>query len=496
MSDAKDMDLMRQYANQRSESAFSDLVNRHINLVYSVALRFTGNSQDAQDITQAVFIILARKAKRLGQKTILTGWLYETTRFTAMKLVRTKARRQAREQRACLQFTVDDTDTESAWRQLAPLLEEGMSRLKEKDRTLLALRFFQNKTGAEAAKLLGIQEWAAHKRLNRAVEKLQKFFHKRGITSTAAAIAGAMAANSVQAAPAALAKAATAAALAQSATAGGPIFAIIKGLQLMAWTNAKTALVTTAVVGLATLSVVEHQRQTALSQQNNLLRQQIGQMSQLETENQALSNLLAQADRSEALARDRFDDLVRTRAREQKGNQLQVAAANPANATPSTPSKAGGDELPRTSWSNAGFGTPQAALQTRGWAVLNGDRQLFKQSLSITDDARKFAEDALVQMAQASTDPNKGKYIQEILNNEYGVEEGILMPMIAENRSRTYTGYKILSERSPSADEMVLNVETEMASAPPETETLKFQRFGSEWKVLIDREAIQKMMHH
>ena len=167
MADVNDMDLMRQYANQRSESAFSDLVNRHINLVYSVALRFTGNSQDAQDVAQAVFILLAQKATHLGQKTILTGWLYETTRFTAMKLVRTKARQQAREQRAYIQSTVDDTDTESIRKQLAQLLEEGMSRLNEKDRTLLALRFFENKSGAETAKLLGIQEWAAHKRLNR-----------------------------------------------------------------------------------------------------------------------------------------------------------------------------------------------------------------------------------------------------------------------------------------------------------------------------------------
>jgi hypothetical protein len=113
----------------------------------------------------------------------------------------------------------------------------------------------------------------------------------------------------------------------------------------------------------------------------------------------------------------------------------------------------------------------------------------------LTDDARKFAEDALVRMAQASTDPNKAQYIQEILNNKYGVEEGILMPMMAANQTKTYTGYTILSQQSPSADEMVLEVETEMASAPSETETLKFQRFGSDWKVVIDKPTIQKMMN-
>ena len=157
--------------------------------------------------------------------------------------------------------------------------------------------------------------------------------------------------------------------------------------------------------------------------------------------------------------------------------------ANPANI-----------ELPKSSWANAGFATPQAALQTRGWAVLNGDRDLFKQSLFITDDARKVAEDALVQMAEASTDPNKAQLVQQVLDNKFGVEEGILMPMMAANQNNTYTGYKILSQQSPSADEMTLEVETEMASAPAQTETLNFQRFGGDWKVVINKETMQKMM--
>ena len=495
MSDVNDMDLVRQYAEHKSESAFSELVERRVHLVYSVALRFTGNSQDAQDVAQAVFIILAQKAKRLSQKTILTGWLYETTRFTAMKLVRKKVRQQAREEAASRQSILDDSGTEIIWKQLAPVLEEGMSRLSEKDRTLLALRFFENKSGAQTARLLGIQEWAAHKRLNRAVEKLQKFFLTRGVTSTTGAIAGAMAANSVQAAPPALAKAATAAAFAQSATAGGPILALLKALQFMTWTNVKTSIVTIAVVGLATLSVIQHQGQVALTQQNNLLQQQVGQMSRLETQNQNLSNLLVHANQSEMLARNQLEDLLRIRSREQAASQLP-AKASPANTPPSPLSTADGEDLPKTSWANVGFGTPRAALQTRGWAVLNGDRELFKQSLFITDEARKFAEDALVQMAQASTDPNKAQYIQEILSNKYGVEDGLLMPMMAANQTKNFTGYKILSQQSPSADEMLLEVQTEMAAAPPENQTLTFQRFGSDWKVLIDMPAIQKIMNH
>lgn len=252
MPDVNDMDLMQEYADRHSESAFANLVHRHINLVYSVALRYVRNSQDAQDVTQAVFIILAQKTASLRQRTTLTGWLYETTRFTARQLLRTRARQHAREQEAYMRSTLNDSNIDSVWRQLAPLLEDAMTRLNEKDRTLLALRFFENKSGAETAALLGIQEWAAHKRTERALEKLRRFLLKRGVISTTAIIAGAISANSVQAAPAVLEKSVTAAAIAKGATASGSTLTLIKGaLKLMAWTKAKTTIVVGATLLLA-----------------------------------------------------------------------------------------------------------------------------------------------------------------------------------------------------------------------------------------------------
>jgi RNA polymerase sigma factor (sigma-70 family) len=261
MPDANDMDLMGEYADCNSETAFAGLVHRHINLVYSVALRFTGNSPDAQDVTQAVFIIFAQKAASLRQRTTLTGWLYETTRFTARQLLRTRARQQAREQEAYMQSTLNDTNSENVWRQLAPLLEEAMARLSEKERTLVALRFFENRSVAETASALGIQEWAARKRVERAIEKLQKFFLKRGIASTAATLAGAISANSVQAAPVALAKSVTAVAIAKGATASASTLPLIKGaLKIMAWTKAKTAMVVgvAAILAVGTTTLVVH----------------------------------------------------------------------------------------------------------------------------------------------------------------------------------------------------------------------------------------------
>jgi RNA polymerase sigma factor (sigma-70 family) len=247
MSDANDMDLVREFARDNSEAAFTELVRRHLNLVYSVARRCIGNDGDAQDVAQAVFIILARKAAGLREKTLLTGWFYETTRFTAARLLRTNGRRHAREQEAYMQSTLNEADQSEVWEKLAPHLEAAMDKLSQRDRALLVLRFYENKSGPEAAALLGIREDAAHKRVTRAIEKLRKFFVKRGVTLTATAIAGAVSANSVQAAPVALAKTISAVAVAKGAAATTSTLTLVKGaLKIMAWTKMKTVVVIVA----------------------------------------------------------------------------------------------------------------------------------------------------------------------------------------------------------------------------------------------------------
>ena len=244
MPDAHDMDLLRQFARDHSEAAFTELVRRHINLVYSVARRCTGNDGDAHDVTQAVFIILARKADSLGGKTILPGWLYETTRFTAARLLRTNARRHVREQEAFMQSTLNENNSAEVWEQLAPHLETAMGKLNAADRALLVLRFYENKTGAEAAAMLGIRDDAAHKRAARAIEKLRKFFMKRGVSISGATIAGAVSANSVQAAPVGLAKIISAVAVAKGAAATASTLTLVKGaLKIMAWSKMKTGIV-------------------------------------------------------------------------------------------------------------------------------------------------------------------------------------------------------------------------------------------------------------
>jgi RNA polymerase sigma factor (sigma-70 family) len=484
-----DMALLREYARHNSEEAFATLVSRHVNLVYSVTRRQVHDPHLAEEITQGVFIILARKAESLGPKTILPGWLCRTARYTSANALTVQRRRQRREQEASMHYTLNEPEPDP-WRQIAPLLDGAMERLGQKDHDAVVLRFFEGRNFSEVGAALGGSENAAKKRVNHALEKLRRYFSKHGVVSTTAIIAGTLSANSVQAAPTVLAKAIATVVTAKGAAASGSTLTLVKGaLKLMAWTNAKTALVTAVVVGMATFSLIQYQAQVKLREQNESLRRQVDQLSQLTAENQNLSNLLAEARASEAIFKDRL------RARQQQPAKAQVPIQQPLNDSTSPVAKTDPIQLPKSSWANAGFATPQAALQTRGWAVLNGDRALFSQSLYITDDARQFAEDALVKMAEASTDPNKAQYIQQVLNNNYGVEEAMLMPMMAANQNNTYTGYEILSQQSSSADDAILEVETQMASAPAQTENLNFQRFGNDWKVVIDLPAMQAMMH-
>jgi uncharacterized protein (TIGR03435 family) len=260
MTDVPDARLLEQFARNGSEEAFAALVQRHIALVHSVALRHTANVQHAQDITQAVFVILARKAGALGRRTILPGWLYHTARLTAANLQRAETSRIRREQEAFMQSQPEETATDALWRELFPQLDEAMAGLGTSERDALVLRYFQNKSMAEVGKLLGVEENTAQKRVSRALEKLRKFFTKRGVSSTTAIIAGAISANSVQAAPVALTKSITAVALTKGAAASGSTLTLIKGaLKIMAWTKAKTAIVTGLVVllvaGTATVTV-------------------------------------------------------------------------------------------------------------------------------------------------------------------------------------------------------------------------------------------------
>jgi RNA polymerase sigma factor (sigma-70 family) len=246
-----DMMLVREYALNRSERAFETLVSRHINLVYSVAFRQVRNTQLAEEITQAVFIILERKAKALGPKAILSGWLCRTTRYVAANILTIERRRKQREQDAFMRAHINEPDS-NAWMQIEPVLETAMAQLGEQDHNAVVLRFFEGKSFSDVSIALGTSEDAAKKRVKRAVEKLRAFFTRRGLTLSAGVIAAAISANSVQAAPIGLATSVTVAAV-KGTTVTTSILTLVKTtLKLMAYTKLKTVAAGGAIALLLT----------------------------------------------------------------------------------------------------------------------------------------------------------------------------------------------------------------------------------------------------
>jgi RNA polymerase sigma factor (sigma-70 family) len=289
---AEDMALVREFAQSNSEQAFAALVSRHVNLVYSVALRQVRNPHLAEEITQGVFIILARKAKSLSPKTILSGWLCRTARCVSTNALRTERRRQFREQEAHMQSVLNKPES-GVWNQIAPLLDEALSCLGEKEHDAVVLRFFDGKELKQVGAAMGTTEDAARMRVNRGLERLREFFTKKGVTLSSTAIAGAVAANAVQAAPVGLAGSVAGTVL-TSAVAGGGITATLVKLMTMTKVNF-VILSIIAIAGVAIPYAMQHRSWAKLREENQALRQQANQLAQVAVENERLSNSLVRA---------------------------------------------------------------------------------------------------------------------------------------------------------------------------------------------------------
>src|SRR5437867_11814498 len=251
MSDT-DMELLARYTRHQAEDAFVELVRRHLGLVYSAALRQVRSPQLAEEVAQSVFIDLARSVVRLKPDTILTAWLYQVTRRTAIDVVRRESSRQLREQVATEMNAMNATAAD--WTHIEPLLDEAMHALDDTDRTAVLLRYFENKSLREVGATLGTSENAAQKRLGRAVERLREFFATRGITVGASGLVVVISANAVQAAPVGLVLTiSTAAALAGTTLATTATATATKAIAMT--TLQKTLIAATVVAGLATTLV-------------------------------------------------------------------------------------------------------------------------------------------------------------------------------------------------------------------------------------------------
>ncbi|MES2695871.1 MAG: TonB family protein [Verrucomicrobiota bacterium] len=284
-----DSELLRRYAATRDETAFGELVRRHVNLVYACAVRRVGGDAHlAKDVTQQVFCDLARQAGALAERAVLSGWLYTSTRFAAAKVVRGERRRRAREEIAFTMKANDDDDTAAVeWERLRPVLDDTIDELGEQDREAVVLRYFEGRSFAEIGARLRLTENAARMRVERALEKLQARLTRRGIGSTAAALGLALAGQAATVAPAGLAGAVTAGALAGGATAGGAgVFTTF-----MSMTKLQLGLAGTLAVAGVTGMVMQAQTTAALRGEVAALRGEnaAGKIAALEAENLRLA---------------------------------------------------------------------------------------------------------------------------------------------------------------------------------------------------------------
>lgn len=170
-----DAQLLRLYAETRSESAFAELVQRHVDLVYSTALRqLNGDTHLAQDVAQNVFTALARKASSLSSHCSVVGWLYLGAQHAAAQAVRSEQRRRTREQEAYRMHELShDSSGIDDWDRVSPLLDEAMHELPPLDRDAVLLRYFEQRPFAEVGATLNVSEDAARMRVDRALEKLR-----------------------------------------------------------------------------------------------------------------------------------------------------------------------------------------------------------------------------------------------------------------------------------------------------------------------------------
>ncbi len=198
-----DLELLARYSRQGAEDAFAEIVRRHAGLVYAVALRVTRTRQLAEDVTQAVFLELARNSKKLRPDTVLAAWLYSVTRRIAANTVRGETRRLAREHAAYAMNAAKENVPPPA--ELEPLLDDAIDALAQTDRAAIVLRFFEEKSLADVGAALGVSADAAQKRVSRAVEQMRGFFTHRGIATGTVAITALLAANTAKAVPAGLA---------------------------------------------------------------------------------------------------------------------------------------------------------------------------------------------------------------------------------------------------------------------------------------------------
>jgi len=393
-----DQQLLRDYTGRRSETAFAELVRRHVDFVYSATLRMVRDTHLAEDVTQGVFVALAQNARQLTSHPVLSGWLHRTAQNLAANTVRSDVRRRAREQEAVAMNELLAPEPEAIWKHIAPQLDAALGELNELDRDALLLRYFERKSAREMAQTLGVSDDAAQKRVSRAVERLREFLSKRGVAIGASGLVIVISTNAVQAAPAGLAVTISAAAIfAGTAVSTSTVIAATKAI---AMTTLQKTLITAALAVFAGTGIYEAHQASQLRDQVQTLQQQQAplaeQLAKLQAENKQLSNLVAQAKDQKSLSQAQLNELLKLRGQTgQARTALQELAKLKNNAAQQS------GTMPAYFTNAMAQGVAMSEKFKKKDALAKLDRM--KEKLHLTDDQAQAISNIMTKNIEASS---------------------------------------------------------------------------------------------
>jgi RNA polymerase sigma factor (sigma-70 family) len=466
-------ELLRAWAEHGAEDAFATLVARHIDLVYSVAVRkVAGDTGLAADVTQIVFADLARKARSLRAEGSLAGWLHRHTCHVAATALRGELRRRVREQTAAAMHALEHSN-DLDWSRLAPLLDDAVNALADADRRAILLRFYERCDLRAVGTSLGIGDDAAQKRVSRALEKLRGWLARRGVTSTTVALATMLGAHSVSAAPAGMAAVVTSSAL-TTATATAAGAGAVTLFEIM--THAKVKLAVAAAVAATVVTPV-------IWQENAIARVRADNRAlaaKLEASDQTVAAPAAPAATVEADSGDR-DGPELERLRNEVGslrNQLEKAQAArlAAASAPSTPEKNRPAPMPGlvslNDARNVGAATPEALFQTFVWAMRNADtNRMIELGDWSAEGARAQAEEMLSEFPKL-------------------IASGEL------EREAADKGFRLVRQVSlPDGDTAVVMDMVDMHGETRDVHRMaaRVRRVGSEWRIVMDKQGPEEV---
>jgi len=463
-----DQELLSDYATTRSEECFAELVHRHLDLVYSAALRQTnGNVHLSREISQNVFTDLARKASSFNRGTVLIGWLHTAVRFAALKAIRSATRREHHERLAAAEMNAGQSseDTPVDLAQLQPVIDATIGKLKPREREAVLMRFFERREFADLGARLALSESGARSCVDRALKKMRAHLERHGMKSSAAALAVALSNQTIIAAPAGLASAVVVNATTSAAASAIPAAVLFFTMTKLQYTfMGVLALGTGASVALS-FKLADRDHEIAR------LRSQSPLIEEIKRENTQLRNRLADAEAARAAAQNSPPVPI----------QPYAAQIAPPPATRRTPDIE--KELVRVEdFKNVGALTPAAAFQTMIWAALAGDDDTLARLVALEPESIKLGEEYLQKLPP-------------VTRQKFKSPQHLVSLYVADEVVRNASAGQIVKTNmeAPSKAELIVRSTTATRDKPRQS-SLDFVQVEGRWCFPVKHALVEQLL--